>query len=171
MCCVNRAEPVHRTRCARAVAVGAETLGYLSRAAPPAALCRERLFVEGPFRAAANRRQPYFESGRRRGASLAAWMTGSGRDFQFAVDADSSHSPRRGLNGRSSRRRTQHLDPLQPVTVFSARDRSTLEVDFSRRCRESRGLRERSVAGDIIDRGQFPAERLHSHAAYPRCRP
>ena len=35
----------------------------------------------------------------------------NGRDFLFAVSADSSHSSRRALNGRSSRRRAQRPDP------------------------------------------------------------
>jgi len=38
-------------------------------------------------------------------------MSASGRDFLFMVNADSSHSARRGLSGRSSRRRAQRLRP------------------------------------------------------------
>jgi hypothetical protein len=37
--------------------------------------------------------------------------------YQFAADADSRHSIRLRLNGRSSRQRPQHVDPQPPVNM------------------------------------------------------
>lgn len=44
--------------------------------------------------------------------------TGTGRDRQFAVKPDSCRSIRRGLNGESARRRTQHLDAEPTLAVL-----------------------------------------------------
>jgi hypothetical protein len=43
---------------------------------------------------------------------LPIWNSARGRDFQFAVDADSRHTIRLRLKGRSLRPRTHHADPL-----------------------------------------------------------
>ena len=44
---------------------------------------------------------------------------GHGRDFLFAVNADSSLATRRELNGRSSKRRAQHRDPKRSAARWN----------------------------------------------------
>ena len=63
----------------------------------------------GPVLAAAHRRQLYFETGRWRGASLAAWMTAIGRYEKTRITANCSHpivreiaTPMTGLEAQQS---------------------------------------------------------------------
>ena len=51
-----------------------------------------------------------------------------GRDFLFMVNADSSHSARRGLSGRSSRRRAQRLHPGGPHCPELVAAKQSLEL-------------------------------------------
>jgi hypothetical protein len=72
-------------------------------------------------------------SGLRVASAWRSWWFADGRDCQFDAGADSSHSNGHGLNGLSLMRRVQHRDPQQSAAVFSANDRSTLELDLRRR--------------------------------------
>ena len=63
-------------------------------------------------------------------------------------------APRLSANDRSRDLRTDALDPKETVAVFSACDRSTLELDIRRRRQASQGTRERSLAGGNHRHGQ-----------------
>lgn len=55
------------------------------------------------------RRRPVIQGGPAGESPSGSRAAGCGRDYLFAVNADSSHSGGRGLNGWSSKRRPQHL--------------------------------------------------------------
>lgn len=66
---------------------------------------------------------------------------------------------------------TGGIDPQGPAAVFSASDRSTLELALRSRGRKSHRPRQRSFAGGKHRRDQILAERLLPTAPYSHWRP